>query len=215
MNTRRYILLSGAAGILVTGLTLAGVGFAQVGGAPFCSTNTPTVGVNQAAVFTATGGNGLYQWSGDNISTNNATGSQFTVSYPNPGTYIIRVMSNGGTATCPLTVVPNAVPVPSPNSNTLACYPASQSVAVGQTATLSASGGNDTYTWSASGLSINNPFGSGFSATYATPGTQTVTVTSGGVSASCIVQVYGSTYTPPTTYVPPGLPNTGGGYGQW
>jgi hypothetical protein len=77
-------------------------------GTPSCSTNTSVVNVNQTATFTANGGNGSYSWSGDNLSTPISTGTQISMYYQTPGVYNIRVMSNGQTGTCTLTVVGNA-----------------------------------------------------------------------------------------------------------
>jgi hypothetical protein len=86
-------------------------------------------------------------------------------------------------------------------------------VSVGQTANFSASGGNGSYTWTIPELSLANPTGSGSYVTYVTPGTRIVTVSSGGSSATCAINVTGS---PSVPFVPvPSLPNTGGGYGQW
>lgn len=207
MTRQRYVLISIATAIAVIGMTMAQVGSAQTTGPLSCTTNTPTVTANQTAVFTAMGGNGSYTWSGDNLNVTNPTGSQFSVSYPATGTYTIHVMSGGQFAGCALTVVSGAAP----SNNGLACTPASQTVSLGQTAHVSASGGDGTYTWSAPGLTINNPYGTGFDANFATGGVKTITVSSGNSTASCLVNVLVNSGTPST----PGLPNTGGGYGHW
>ncbi|MDB5237299.1 MAG: hypothetical protein JWL88_401, partial [Parcubacteria group bacterium] len=212
--------------------TYTGTSLAQVGGVPYCSTNTQTVSVNQTAVFTASGGNGNYSWSTDNQGISNSNGTQISVSYPSSGTYTIHVMSNGQSNNCYLTVVPgsnqnNVSNNYYPNNNnypnnyynssgSLACLPASQNVSAGQTAYLTGTGGNGTYSWIAPELSLNNPYGTGLNVTYGTPGTRIVTITSGGASATCAINVTGSSYIPtyvPTVYVP-SLPNTGGGYGR-
>jgi len=112
LTTRRYLLASATAFVFVAILAFASTGFAQTDSTPSCSTNTPTVATNQSAVFTAYGGDGSYQWSGDNINLNNPTGAQFSVSYSVPGTYTIRVTSNGRSSTCTLTVSSNVPYVP-------------------------------------------------------------------------------------------------------
>ena len=157
-----------------------------------CSVNASSVSTNQAAVFTATGGNGTYSWSGPNLSVTNASGSQFAVSYPNPGTYTITVTSAGESTSCNMTVVAAAT------TGTLACSPATQNVTLGQTASFSATGGNGSYTWSSPDLSITNASGSGFSANYASTGLKTMTVSSNGATASCVTNVLaGSPVTTP------------------
>ncbi len=96
-------------------------------------------------------------------------------------------------------------------TTTLTCAPATQNVTLGNNAAVTASGGDGTYTWSAPGLNIVNPTGTGFSANYASIGMKTITVTSAGQTASCTVNVLASsaTSTPTTTSTTPGLPSTG------
>jgi hypothetical protein len=203
-TNRTYILLSLITALAVAGMSLGTLGLAQTITPVACSVSASSVSANQAAVFTATGGNGTYSWSGPNLSVTNASGSQFAVSYPNPGVYTITVASAGQSASCNMTVVAAAT------SGTLVCSPATQNVTLGQTATFSATGGNGAYTWSSPDLSISNANGSGFSANYASTGLKTMTVSSNGATASCVTNVLAGATTPAT----PGLPNTGGGYGQ-
>ncbi len=106
------------------------------------------------------------------------------------------------------------------NTN-LTCSPATQSAYVGQTASITASGGLGTYSWSVMGSSYPN-VGSSFSyvvSSGATP--QGITVTSGSQTATCYVTVLPSTGYVSTTYtgggivkgayIAPGLPATGEG----
>ena len=95
----------------------------------------------------------------------------------------------------------------------LSCAPSVQSVMLGQSASFTASGGNGSYVWSSPDLTISNPTGSGFTANYASIGVKTMTVSSAGASATCTVDVL-PVGTVPATPSTPGLPNTGGGYGQ-
>lgn len=206
-TNQKYLLLSLVTIVTVAGMTFGALSFAQTVTPLGCSVNVSSVNVNQAAIFTATGGNGTYNWSGPNLNITNSGGNQFAVSYPDAGTYAITVTSAGEAATCSMNVV-GAV-----STNALACYPATQNVTLGQTATLSVTGGNGAYIWSSPDLTIANPNGSGFSANYATIGVKTLTVTSGGLITTCAVNVL-SNSTVVTTPVTPGLPNTGGGYGQ-
>jgi hypothetical protein len=87
----------------------------------------------------------------------------------------------------------------------VSCSPATVSVPVGQSVTLSAAGGDGTnYLWSSPGLVITNPTGAGFTVAFNAMGTYPVTVASAGTSSTCNVVVTQATVT-----VPPGLPNTG------
>jgi len=195
--------------LTITGMSVSGVGFAQTIPQLNCSIlGASTVGVNQPANLLASGGNGTYAWSGDNLNVTNSGGTQFLVSYSSPGTYSVRVTSAGQLATCNVNVV-------SGNATTgaLSCAPTTQNVTLGQTATLSAFGGDGTYTWSSPELNVLNANGSGFSASYASLGTKTLTVRSAGLVTTCAVNVLsGNVVIPPP--VTPGFPNTGGGYGQ-
>jgi hypothetical protein len=203
-TNKTYAALSIMTGIAFMALTLGSLGFAQTVRPVACSVNASSVSTNQAAVFTATGGNGTYSWSGPNLSSTNTSGSQFAVSYPNAGVYTITVTSNGQSASCNMTVV-------AATSGALVCSPSTQNVTLGQTASFSATGGNGSYTWSSPDLSITNASGSGFSANYASTGLKTMTVSSNGATASCVTNVLASSVTTVTT---PSLPDTGGGYGQ-
>lgn len=196
--------MSFVAALAVAGMSIGPLSFAQAVTPVTCSVNASVVNANQAAIFTAAGGSGTYVWSGPNLNITNASGAQFAVSYPAAGTYPITVTSAGLSATCNLTVV-------AATTGALVCAPGTQNITLGQTVRFNATGGNGTYVWSAPDLVITNPNGSGFSASYASTGLKTVTVTSNGAVDTCAVNVFASATTPPVT---PGLPNTGGGYGQ-
>jgi hypothetical protein len=206
-TNHKYIALSLVTMLTVTGVSVGALSFAQTVTTLSCSVGAASVIANQPAIITATGGNGSYSWSGTNLAVTNSAGSQFAVSYPNPGTYPITVMSGSQTATCNVTVVAASA------TGGLTCFPVTQNVALGQTATVSASGGNGNYIWSSPDISVSNPTGAGFSVNYGSIGAKTLTVTSGGLTTTCVVNVLanGVTTVPITT---PGLPNTGGGYNQ-
>jgi len=202
---QKYLSLSLVTVLTVAVMSFGTLGFAQTVTTLSCSVNTNSVNPNQVAILTAIGGNGTYFWSGPNLNVTNPAGSQFAVSYPNSGTYPITVSSGGQTATCNVNVAGAAT------TGALSCYPTVQNVTLGQTATLSAAGGNGTYTWSSPDLTIANPNGSGFSANYASVGLKTLTVMSAGLITTCAINVLANVVPTP---VPPGLPNTGGGYGR-
>jgi len=203
---KKYALLSFVTAVAVMGMSFGSISFAQTPPVS-CSPASSTVSANQAATLTASGGNGTYTWSGTNLNVTNSAGTQFAVSYPTPGTYTVIVSSAGQSATCSVVVV-------AATSGSLACSPAVQNVTLGQTASVSATGGTGTYVWSSPDLTIINPNGSGFSASYASTGLKTLTVTSGGVSNTCAINVLAGSTTPPPPPVTPGLPETGGGYGK-
>ncbi len=205
-TNQKYLLLSLVTVLTVTGMSLGALSFAQTVTPLSCSVNVSSVNVNQAAILTALGGTGTYFWSGSNLNVTNSGGTQFAVSYPNVGVYAITVTSAGQAATCNVNVV-GAV-----STNALACYPATQNVVLGQTATLSATGGNGAYVWSSPDLTIANPNGTGFSANYSSIGLKTLTVMSGGLVTTCAINVLSNAVV--TVPVTPGLPNTGGGFGQ-
>jgi hypothetical protein len=207
-TNQKYLFLSVITTLAVMGSTLGVLSFAQTVTPLTCSVAPSTVIQNQAAIFTAAGGNGTYYWSGNNLNITNAYGNKFAVSYPNAGTYAITVTSAGQSATCTMNVISTSVP------RVLACSPATQNVLLGQAATFTAIGGNGTFTWSSPDITIINPNGAGFTANYASPGLKTLTVTSAGVSDTCAVNVLGSVITTPTPPVTPSLPNTGGGFDQ-
>jgi hypothetical protein len=205
-TNQKYLILSLATVLTVTGASIGALSFAQTVTPLACSTASSSVAVNQAVVVTATGGNGTYAWSGTDLAITNAGGTQFAVSYPNAGTYPITVASAGETATCNVNVEGT------PSTGSLECFPAVQNVTLGETAAVSATGGDGTYTWSSPDLSIADPNGTGFSASYASTGLQTLTVTSAGLVTTCEVNVLANN----TIVIPitPSLPNTGGGYGK-
>ena len=97
---------------------------------------------------------------------------------------------------CPATPPPPPPPI---------CTPSTQTVFVGQPASMSAGSGTPGYTWSAPGGSPASGSGSSFSTTYANAGTYTVTVTdSSNQSAQCRVTVTpppcGYVFTPSVPY---------------
>jgi hypothetical protein len=207
-TNKKYLLLSFATMLTVAGMSIGAFSFAQNVTTLGCTVGALTVAGNQAVILTATGGNGSYFWSGQNLNVTNSAGNQFAVSYPNPGVYPITVSSAGQTATCNVNVTVG------PSTGIIQCSPATQTVALGQTIAVSVTGGNGVYNWSSPDLTIANPSGSGFSANYATSGLKTLTVTSAGLTATCAINVLSNSVPAPTAPVTPGLPNTGGGFGR-
>ena len=156
-----------------------------------CLPPSQNVAPNQAAAVSAAGGSGTYSWSAPGGSTTAGAGSTFSTSYPTAGTRTITVTSGEQTASCTVTVVVGEVP--------LVCAPVTQTVAIGQLAPMTATGGTGTYSWSAPGGTVPSGTGAAFSTAYGTSGTRAVTVTSGTQSATCTVVVPD----PPLVCAPP------------
>lgn len=149
---------------------------------PVCSPSTQTVQVGETANFSANSGTGSYSWSvSGGGSPSSGVGSSFHTSFNTPGNKTVTVTSGGLTDQCHVIVQQQSDPP-------VYCSPSTQTVSVGGTAYFTASGGNGTYNWTASG---NPPSGTGssFHTSYSTSGTKTVTVTSGARSAQCTVVV--------------------------
>lgn len=145
-----------------------------------CQPATQTVGVGQAATFTVTGGTGTYAWYSPNSDAPAAgTAATYSATYPAAGSRTVTVASGQQVDTCAVTV-----------DSLLVCSPASQTVGTGLSASFSASGGQASKSWSSPGSNApTTGTGASYSATYATSGTKTVTVTSGTQTADCTVTV--------------------------
>ncbi len=215
LNITKKVIAVSAFVSLMFGIAL--VSSAQTYPSLSCSTSPSSpVGINTTVTLTATGGTGTYSWIGSGLSSPSTSSSQNSVSYGAPGSYMATVTSGNQSANCFVTVTGDAS-IGNNNNNlgTLTCSPSSQSTVVGRSISVSASGGNGNYVWSSPDLTITNPNGSGFSATYVSAGVKTLTVTSGGQVTSCTVVVSGPNPVPTTPTTPaPTLPNTGGGFGK-
>ncbi len=77
-----------------------------------CSPSVQTANAGQSVTFSASGGNGFYTWSGQNLVVINPTGTSFNVSYPSGGTRMITVTSGSESASCTINVVGNVVNIP-------------------------------------------------------------------------------------------------------
>lgn len=125
-------------------------------------------------------------------------------------------IQNGESHSCTLTYqyVYN-YPYPYPYAGGLTCSPSRQSVPAGSTATFYAQGGAGTYTWTTIDRTYSN-VGPVLNVLLPAFGSQNVSVTSGGQTATCTVVVTGGSYVSPSTgsgYAIPSvityLPNTG------
>ncbi len=163
-----------------------------------CVVPAGTLVVGTPATFTVTGGNGTFSWSSPGLSISNPSGTSFTANFSTAGIHTVTVTSGNESATCGVNVQPAAA---TGGTSPTLCSPVTQTATAGQQVTFSATGGNGSYVWSSSDLTISNPTGAGFRANYTSAGIHTITVTSGGTSSSCSVTVL-----PVST---PGFPNTG------
>lgn len=149
-----------------------------------CNPNSQTVDINQSASLTATGGNGTFTWSAIGGTPSTGTGSAFATHYSTSGTKTVTVSSNGQSDTCTVVVRPAIIIEPN-----VYCSPTNQTVLINNLASFTATGGNGTYSWHATGGSPSTSTGSSFGTRYSTIGDKTVTVTSGSKTASCYVHV--------------------------
>ncbi len=147
-----------------------------------CVPPAQTVLIGQPANFSATGGTGTYSWSTPSGAPVSGSGSAFMTTYASAGAYIATVTSGGATATCQVNVLPTI-------TVELTCMPPTQTVGIGQVATVTAAGGTGTYSWSAPGGATPTGAGASFNTTYPSAGTNTITVTSGAQTATCQVIV--------------------------
>src|SRR3989344_9613540 len=125
--------------MFVLAMSIGTSSFAQSTTPLTCSVGASIVSANQVAILTATGGNGSYTWSGQNIDITNTHGNQFAVSYPNAGTYTITVTSGNQSAICSVNFGIET------SAGNLVCSPSVQTVRLGQPATFSVTGGTGTY----------------------------------------------------------------------
>ncbi len=147
-----------------------------------CAAVNSPVNVGNYASFTATGGNGQYNWSNAG-SPSTGFGQNFSTVYSSAGTKIVSVQSGNQTATCSTQVIDIVVP-------DVVCNPANQTANLNQTVYFSATGGNGNFNWSASGSTNGGTTNSAsFNTAYQTSGDKLVTVSSGGKSAICRVNV--------------------------
>ncbi|MCR4274580.1 MAG: hypothetical protein NUW02_00810 [Candidatus Campbellbacteria bacterium] len=126
--------------------------------------------------------------SGFVIPANTPAGSDTSIALTSATTFTITCSGPGGTS-APASVTVNVGPT---------CSPATQPIGVEVPVTLTAGGGNGTYTWDTSNGGVGggtacNSFGSSCVTTYITEGTpKTVTVTSNSLTAQCSVDVVGN-----------------------
>ncbi len=147
-----------------------------------CSAINSPVNVGSTASFTATGGNGSYSWTnGGNPSLGN--GQNFSTVYSSAGSKTVTVQSGNQTANCSTQIIDTVVP-------DVVCTPVNQTANINQTVYFAATGGNGNFNWSAPGSTNGGTTNSSsFNTAYSNSGDKNVTVSSGGKSAVCHVNV--------------------------
>ena len=154
---------------------------------PICQrTSSSTANINQPVNFVASGGNGQFSWSaigGNPSAQTQSSVTTFSTSFQASGNYVVKLTSNGETVSCPgVTIIVETLPT--------SCSVSPQIVDINNAVLFTASGGDSQqYSWTVSGGAITSYNGKIFSTTFNTPGTYTATVTSGGKSGNCSVQV--------------------------
>ncbi|MCL5667249.1 MAG: hypothetical protein M1383_05780 [Patescibacteria group bacterium] len=150
-----------------------------------CVLDSPsTVSEGAAVNYHAVGGTGGYLWAAESANPATGSGNTFATHYHDVAQGRATVSDDSGHfAYCP------TVTITEPVEPEVYCSPLTQTVSIGQQAYLSASGGNGSFAWEAPGGSPDDGFNSSFSTSYASSGTKSVTVRSGGRSATCSVVV--------------------------
>ena len=133
--------------------------------------------------FYATGGNGSYNWNAFSGNPTYGSGSNFTTQFNGIGYQTVTVNSGGQTATCGVTIQQNYYP------QYPTCSPSTQNANIGQPVSFYGSGGTGNYSWNAYGGSPVYGYGSNFTTTFNSAGTQIVTLNSNGQSAQCTVYI--------------------------
>lgn len=171
-----YILIDGCSGNICSYTFVATAGVVQ----PISlSVPNPTVCSGGSVNLTATGGNGVFQWSGD-PGLSASSGSSVTITPPvTPGIYNYKVETTGGTSACPqgadhdfsVTVNPAITP-------TISVAPVSSTICSGETVTLTASvtdGDANLVNWSngsvGSSITVSPTTTTTYAATYTGTGT--------------------------------------------
>lgn len=147
-----------------------------------CSPKTQTVNINQFAFFNATGGNGTYSWTASGGNPTSGSNQSFSTRYASSGTYTVTVSSAGHIDSCTVYVQPTV-------NLDVFCVPSHQNADINENVTVSASGGNGSYSWFTSGGTPSTGSNTNFTTRYNSEGTKTITVTSGNESDTCTVSV--------------------------
>jgi uncharacterized repeat protein (TIGR01451 family) len=160
-----------------------------------CSPQSQVGAIGDVLNFTAEGGNGTFSWSAVGGNPSAGSNQNFSTSYSTAGSKTVTVSSGSQIKTCNVTIGcgqscggGDNPPVDPPAEN-VSCSPANQNVNIGQLARFSATGGDGSYSWSASGGSPSNGNNSNFSTRYSTSGSKTVVVSSAGKISTCHVNV--------------------------
>lgn len=175
-----------------------------------CAPSVQSVSSGDFVSFTAYSSNTTNQltWSAVGGNPSYGYGATFGTRFYVTGseTRTVTVSDGYQTAACTVYVygaTPTYTWTPTPTPwTTLQCAPSYSSVTSGDVVSLNAWGGNGSYYWTTTDGNPSSGWGSVFSTRFYNYGSttvnRTVTVTSAGQSASCAVNVYGSTYWTPT-----------------
>ncbi|MCC7356221.1 MAG: DUF11 domain-containing protein [Candidatus Doudnabacteria bacterium] len=147
-----------------------------------CFPASQTADINQLVSFSVSGATSTVTWSAPSGSPATGSGTSFSTRYATSGNKVVTATSGNRTANCSVFIRE----VTNPN---VVCAPKTQTVNINQYAYFNATGGNGTYSWTASGGNPTSGSTQSFSTRYASSGTYTVTVSSDGRIDSCTVYV--------------------------
>jgi hypothetical protein len=149
---------------------------------PACSASAANSVTAADLTFTASDGVPPYTWSSPGSNDPSGTGATHVRRYATSGPKTVTVTDSATPAlsgTCSITVY-----------DALSCTPASQSVAVGQNAAVSAAGGRASHSWTATGSGNAGPVaGASWTGAFTTAGTYTVTAADSDPAQSVSCQV--------------------------
>ena len=161
-----------------------------------CSASPSTVDTGQNVTFSATGGSGTYSWTGGGSPATGGNSSTFTTNYSSDGTKTATVTRGGVSAQCSVSVQGAET-----ETDPLQCFPSSQTVNIGDSATFSLQDPSTgvftgpsgiSPTWSSPSAGRISSAGGGnahYTIAYSTPGARTITVNRGGETDTCSLTV--------------------------
>jgi uncharacterized repeat protein (TIGR01451 family) len=164
-----------------------------------------TIDSGQSVTFSTSGGNGSYSWYAESGSPASGWGSSFTSTFSNWTSYsqshTVTVTSNGQSRSATVTVRPAYV-TPTPTA-AVYCNPTYQNANSGDSVHFNATGGNGSYSWTASEGSPANGWGSSFDTRFYNYNgytrTYNVSVSSNGQYSTCSVTVRPAYWSPTPT----------------
>lgn len=119
---------------------------------PATGSNATTAFINQNVTLQGAGGSGSPSWSGGGNPASATNAESFTTAFSSTGVKTVTYTRGGQDATCSVNVTDGSPPPPPPPSG-LTCSASPSNPSVGESVTVTASGGTSPYKWLARGSS--------------------------------------------------------------